>query len=140
MAARRILVVDDDDSIREVAQMSLELIGGHAVITAASGGAGLARALAERPDAILLDVMMPGLDGLDAFRLLQADPATRDIPVILLTAKLQAADHARFAELGVHGVIAKPFDAMTLADQVAEFAGWELDPAETQRPPRPTPA
>jgi CheY-like chemotaxis protein len=124
LEARRILVVDDDDSIREVAQMSLEMVGGHEVLTAACGADGLACARSERPDAILLDVMMPGLDGPATFERLQADPATREIPVILLTAKLQPTDRTRFAQLGVRAVVGKPFDPMTLADEVAEILGW----------------
>ena len=122
--SRRILVVDDDDSIREVAQMSLEMVGGHKVLTAACGADGLASARIERPDAILLDVMTPDLDGPATFERLQADPATREIPVILLTAKLQPADRTRFAELGVRAVVAKPFDPMTLPDEVVEILGW----------------
>jgi two-component system alkaline phosphatase synthesis response regulator PhoP len=80
---------------------------------------GIAKALAERPDAILLDVMMPGIDGPTTFKRLQVDPQTRGIPVILLTAKAQAADRDRFAKLGVAGVLTKPFDPMALSDQVA---------------------
>jgi len=124
MLARRILVVDDDDSIREVAQMSLEMVGSHEVITADCGADGLARARDDQPDVILLDVMMPELDGPATFERLQADPVTRDIPVILLTAKLQSADRARFAQLGVRAVLSKPFDPMTLADEVAEILDW----------------
>ena len=124
MAARRILVVDDSASIREVAQMSLEMVGGHEVLTASSGADGIARAREERPDAILLDVMMPELDGPATFERLQADPATRDIPVILLTAKLQPADRARYTDLGIRAVLAKPFDPMTLAADVAGVLGW----------------
>ena len=124
MAARRILVVDDDAGIREVAQMSLEMVGGHEVLTAASGGTAIICARDERPDAILLDVMMPGLDGPATFQQLQADPATRDIPVILLTAKLQALDRRRFEALGVSAVLCKPFDPMTLCDEIAQSLGW----------------
>ncbi len=124
MTTKRILVVDDDDFIREVAQTSLELVGGHEVFTADCGHDGLARAREDRPDAILLDVMMPGLDGPATFERLQADPATRGIPVILLTAKLQASDRARFAELGVRAVLPKPFDPMTLSDEIGEILGW----------------
>ena len=72
----------------------------------------------ERPDAILLDVMMPDLDGPATFSKLQADPQTRDIPVILLTAKAHTADRRRFAALGVAGVLTKPFDPTKLSDQV----------------------
>ncbi|MEA2156999.1 MAG: hypothetical protein QOE11_3139 [Solirubrobacteraceae bacterium] len=124
MTVRRILVVDDDDSIREVAQMSLEMVGGHEVITAGSGADGILYARDRRPDAILLDVMMPEMDGPATFGRLQADAATRDIPVILLTAKLQPADRARFAGLGVRAVLSKPFDPMMLSDEVAEILGW----------------
>lgn len=124
MAARRILVIDDDDGIREVAQMSLEMVGGHDVLTAASGRDGIARAREERPDAILLDVMMPDLDGPATFRRLQADPATCDIPVILLTAKLQPGGRSPITDLDVRAVLSKPFDPMKLADQVGEILGW----------------
>ncbi|MDX6648048.1 MAG: hypothetical protein QOK40_3775 [Miltoncostaeaceae bacterium] len=124
MAPRRILVVDDEEHIREVAQVALELVGGYDVLTAACGAEGLVQAADERPDAILLDVMMPDMDGPTAFERLRADPRTRDIPVILLTAKVQAADRRRFGELGVTAVIAKPFDPMRLADEVAQVLGW----------------
>ncbi|MEW6499331.1 MAG: response regulator, partial [Cyanobacteriota bacterium] len=77
-------------------------------------------------DAILLDVMMPDWDGVTTFQQLQANPATQHIPVLLLTAKMQAADKRRFAQLGVTAAIAKPFDPMTLADQVAKSLGWDV--------------
>jgi two-component system alkaline phosphatase synthesis response regulator PhoP len=134
MASKRILVVDDDHSIREVAQMSLEMVGGHDVLTASCGYDAVVRAREARPDAILLDVMMPGLDGPATFRLLQVDPDTCEIPVILLTAKLQPADRARFAEIGVRAVIAKPFDPMTLASEVAEILGWQRREATSGEP------
>ena len=124
MDAKRILVVDDDDAIREVAHLSLEMVGGHEVLDASCGGDALDRARGEHFDAILLDVMMPGMDGPAIFRRLQADDATRDIPVILLTAGLLPSDLARFDELGVRAVLAKPFDPMTLSDEVAEILGW----------------
>jgi CheY-like chemotaxis protein len=121
---RRILVVDDDAGIREVTQVSLELVGGHQVTTAACGRDALVQARQERPDAILLDVMMPGLDGPATFERLQAEPSTRDIPVILLTARLQSSDRARLVGLGVRAVLSKPFDPMTLPGEVAEILGW----------------
>jgi CheY-like chemotaxis protein len=76
------------------------------------------------PDAILLDVMMPDMDGVTLFGLLQNNVATRMIPVIFLTAKVQAIDLSAFADLGVAGVIAKPFDPLQLAQQVADILGW----------------
>ncbi len=93
MAARKILIVDDEDDIREVARVSLEMVGGWDVLVAGSGSVGLAEAKLGQPDAILLDVMMPDMDGPTTFHRLQSDAATRHIPVILLTAKVQAADH-----------------------------------------------
>ncbi|HEU0014886.1 MAG TPA: response regulator [Longimicrobium sp.] len=123
--ARKILLVDDEDDIREVAQLSLEMTAGWDVAVARSGPEALAMAAAERPDAILMDVMMPGMDGPTAVRRLREDPATADIPVVLLTAKTQAADRRRFDELGVAGVLGKPFDPMELAAQVAGALGWD---------------
>ena len=122
--AKRILIIDDEDDIREVAQVGLVAIGGFEVVTARSGHEGLDKAVSERPDAILLDVMMPGMDGPTTFQRLQDNADTRAIPVILLTAKVQAADRRRFAELGVMAVLPKPFDPVTLADQVAGALGW----------------
>ena len=126
MTAKRVLLVDDEPDIREVAQISLEMVAGWTVLTATSGSEAISTAVAEQPDAILLDVMMPDMDGPTTFARLQAEPRTRNIPVILLTAKVQAADQRRFADLAVRGVIAKPFDPMTLAQQVAGILEWSV--------------
>ena len=125
--AKRILVIDDAEDIREVAQVSLEVVGGWEVLTASSGREGVAKALVEQPDAILLDVMMPDQDGPTTFLQLQANNATQHIPVILLTAKALASDRRMFADLGVVSVIAKPFEPMSLAAQVAQALGWEQE-------------
>lgn len=122
---RRILLIDDDQGIREVARTVLEMVGGYAVETAASGLEGLEQARTSPPDAIVLDVMMPGLDGPETFALLQEHAETCNVPVILLTAKTQAADRTRFASLGVAGMLAKPFDPMALSDQIAGILGWK---------------
>jgi CheY-like chemotaxis protein len=122
---RSILLVDDDQGIREVARCVLEMVGGYDVETAASGREGLEKARVSPPDAIVLDVMMPGLDGPATFALLQEQPETCGVPVIFLTAKTQPADRSRFASLGVAGMLAKPFDPMTLCDQIAGILGWE---------------
>jgi CheY-like chemotaxis protein len=124
MTARRILIVDDEDDIREVAQVSLELLGHYEVLTASCGRDGVDSARAGRPDAILLDVTMPDLDGPATLAELRADPATRDIPVLFLTAKTQAAERTRLAELGVAGILTKPFDPLKLAAQVAAALKW----------------
>jgi CheY-like chemotaxis protein len=88
------------------------------------GRKGLARAAEHQPDAILLDVMMPGMDGPTTFRELRKNPATSKIPVLLLTAKVQSSDQRRFADLGVEAVLFKPFDPMTLSTQIASVLGW----------------
>jgi len=124
MGNKKILIVDDEDDIREVATMSMEMTAGWEVVGARSGAEGLQKARAEKPDAILLDVMMPVMDGPATLQKLRADPEIAALPVVFLTAKLQATDRRRLAELGAAGVLAKPFDPMTLADQVKEALGW----------------
>src|ERR1019366_632593 len=120
----RILIIDDEDDIREVAALSLETVAGWEVMVASSGAQGLIRASVYQPDAILLDVMMPGMDGPTTFRELRKNPATAHIPVLLLTAKVQSSDQRRFADLGVEAVLFKPFDPMTLSSQIATALGW----------------
>jgi len=119
-----ILIVDDEDDIREVAALSLETVAGWQVHTASSGAQGLARAIELQPDAVLLDVMMPGMDGPTTFRELRKNPATARIPVLLLTAKVQSSDQRRFADLGVEAILFKPFDPLTLATQISDALGW----------------
>ncbi|MEX0271383.1 response regulator [Leptolyngbyaceae cyanobacterium UHCC 1019] len=126
MVAKRVLVVDDEEPIQDVIQGCLEDVGGWEVLRAASGGEGVDLARSRLPDGILLDVSMPGMDGFEVLQRLQADPATQLIPVILLTARVQPEDRAKFAELAITGVILKPFDPMALVDQVAAAFGWEM--------------
>ncbi len=121
---RRILIIDDEDDIREVAALSLETVAGWTVCTANSGITGMQTAMTEQPDAILMDVMMPSMDGPTTFRQMQCTPGLSHIPVLLLTAKVQGVDQRRFAGLGVSGVLFKPFDPLTLADQMAAALGW----------------
>lgn len=121
---KTVLLVDDEDDIREVAQMSLEMTAGWKIESANNGAAGIEKALEVSPDAILLDVMMPDMDGPSTFLKMREIPALSNTPVILLTAKVQAADKERFKEIGVSGVIAKPFDPMSLANQVNEILQW----------------
>lgn len=126
MADRRILIIDDESDIREVAAMSLEAVCGWTVVHASSGPEGIRLAEAQHPDAILLDVMMPDMDGPSTLQQLRSNPAVSAIPVIFLTAKVQSSDRKRFAELGVDAVLAKPFDPMLLCSQIAEALGWNL--------------
>ena len=121
---RRILIIDDEDDIREVAALSLESVAGWEIITARSGAEGIEKAKEEKPDAILMDVMMPAMDGPTTFREMQKVPEISAIPVILLTAKVQGVDQRRFAGLGVTAVLFKPFDPLTLADQMSTALGW----------------
>ena len=121
----RILIIDDEDDIREVAALSLEATAGWDVITASSGREGIETAAREKPEAILMDVMMPEMDGPTTFKQMQSNPATAGIPVVLLTAKVQGVDQRRFAGLGVAAVLFKPFDPLTLATQISEALGWQ---------------
>jgi CheY-like chemotaxis protein len=124
MPRKRILLIDDEDDIREVATLTLELTCDWEITAAGSGLDGIALARAHHPDAILLDVMMPDLDGPSTLAALRSDDATRDIPVIFLTAKVQSSDRQRFHQLGVRGIIAKPFDPIVLGAQVAGILEW----------------
>jgi CheY-like chemotaxis protein len=122
--SHRILIIDDEEDIRDVAALSLETVAGWDVVVANSGAQGLARAIEQLPEAILLDVMMPGMDGPTTLRELRKNPVTARIPVLLLTAKVQASDQRRFADLGVEAVLFKPFDPMTLSTQISAVLGW----------------
>ena len=136
---RRILIIDDEDDIREVAALSLEATAGWETLTANSGAKGIEVAIAQQPDAILMDVMMPGVDGPTTFREMQQIPTIAQIPVLLLTAKVQGVDKRRFAGLGVAAVLFKPFDPLTLAEQIAEALHWNSEPpAQTPKVPSET--
>ncbi|MEM5492642.1 response regulator [Hoeflea sp. AS16] len=113
----KILYVDDEDDIREIAVMALELDSGIAARSCDSGAGALETATQWTPDLILLDVMMPDMDGPETLARLRQEPATSDIPVVFITARTQSEDIERFMELGATSVISKPFDPMTLAEQ-----------------------
>ena len=121
---RRVLIVDDDELILEVAQMCLEAVGGWQVTTASSGQEGLDRAVSERPDAIVMDVMMPGMDGPTAAVALRDNPATAHIPIVLLTAKAHVTGQSDLTALPVVGILGKPFDPMLLPATLASMLGW----------------
>jgi DNA-binding response OmpR family regulator len=126
-AKRRLLIIDDEDDIREVTKLSLESTTSWEVITARSGEEGLREAEDGTPDAILLDAMLPGMDGLAIIKELQVRASTRTIPVVFLTAKAQNADRMIFEKSGARGVITKPFDPMTLAGQIERLLNWSQD-------------
>ncbi|BAU64667.1 response regulator receiver protein [Stanieria sp. NIES-3757] len=121
-----ILLIDDEETIQEVVQVGIEIEVGWQVLIASSGLEGISVAQTQKPDAILLDVMMPELDGISTFSQLQANPKTQSIPVIFLTAKIQAADKNQLQGLGVAGVITKPFNSMTLASRIASILRWKI--------------
>ncbi|MDX8461985.1 response regulator [Mesorhizobium humile] len=114
----RILYVDDEDDIREIAQMSLELEPEFEVRSCASGAAALVDAAAWQPDLILLDVMMPDMDGPETLKRLAESQPTATIPVVFITARTQTHEVERYLAMGAVGVIAKPFDPMALAGDV----------------------
>ena len=117
----RILYVEDEPDIRFVAEMALQAVGGFTMITCASGEEALSAASAARADLLLLDVMMPGMDGPSTLKALRALPATASTPVIFMTAKVQAAEVAVYKALGALEVIPKPFDPMELAAQIQKI-------------------
>lgn len=130
MSTKQILVIDDEAAIQEVVQSCFEDLAGWTVITASSGRAGFAQALAAKPDAIVLDVLMADMDGIALLRQLKANPATETIPVVLLTIATDFADPQSCALLGAVGAIAKPFDPFSLVEQVAGFLGWAVGQRE----------
>jgi CheY-like chemotaxis protein len=125
---KRLLIVDDEDDIRTIIKAALEELAGWQVLEAASGQAGLQVAIAEQPDAMLLDISMPDMDGFDLFAQLQQHLATQAIPVIVLTSKVLARDRSRFAGLPLAGVITKPFNPLSLASQITDLLAWEAPP------------
>jgi two-component system OmpR family response regulator len=123
MTINNILLIDDEPDIRAIGTISLQSIGGWQVQVAESGPQGIALAAAGQPDLILLDMMMPGADGRTTLQLLQANPATKDIPVIFMTAKARRWEVDEYLAEGAAGVIAKPFDPMTLPDEIRQILG-----------------
>ena len=120
----RVLIIDDEETIQSVVKMGLSLSVDWDISSASSGQEGIALAKSEHPSVILLDVMMPDMDGLATFKVLQQDPDTQEIPVIFLTAKAQTADRQQFQATGVSGVITKPFNSLHLADQIISILNW----------------
>ena len=125
MVGRTVLVVDDDDEVREITKMALEIMGGWDVIQTDRGAKALTLAAQHLPDVILLDVMMPEMDGITVFGHLQDDIVTCDIPVVLLTAKVRVGHHQLWDDLPVAGVVSKPFNPTTLTQQIDDLvAEW----------------
>ena len=110
--------MDDENDIRRIARLSLAAVGGMEVAEAASGPEGVRKAQEELPDVVLLDMMMPGMDGPATLQVLRDNPATARIPVVFLTAKAMTSEVERLKGLGARGVLTKPFDPMKLPGQL----------------------
>ena len=118
---KRILYVEDELDIQAIAKLAIEVVGGLEIKVCSSGEEALDCAESFAPDLFLLDVMMPGLNGPDTLRALQDIPAVAGLPAIFMTAKVQPAEVLEYKALGAIDVIAKPFDPMTLSDQIKEI-------------------
>ncbi|MCC7380501.1 MAG: response regulator [Deltaproteobacteria bacterium] len=119
----KVLLVDDEEDIRKIGRVSLERVGKLDVVLAGSAAEALSVAMAERPDLILMDVMMPGVDGLAGFAAIHNVPELRDIPAIFMTARVQRAEIDQCLAAGAIGVIHKPFDPMTLPAEILRLLG-----------------
>jgi DNA-binding response OmpR family regulator len=124
MTNKRILIIDDEPGISEIVKIALKAIAGWEVLVAASGKEGINMAIAEMPDAILLDLMMPEMDGIATLEEMQTHAVLQSIPTILLTAKTQTSEQKQFAELAITGVITKPFKAPDLVQQMRYLLNW----------------
>ncbi len=123
----KVLIIDDDADIRRIAGLSLGRVGGMDVIEASGGAEGVQKAQDEQPDVILLDMMMPTMDGLETLAALRSRPATASTPVIFLTAKAVGDQVERMTSLGAAGVLVKPFDPRTLSQDVRAFVNQQRD-------------
>jgi two-component system, OmpR family, alkaline phosphatase synthesis response regulator PhoP len=127
MTTKCVLIIDDEETIQTVVKFGIRMKAGWEVLTASSGPTGIQTAQTTNPDVILLDVMMPEMDGIATFKALQSHPQTEQIPVIFLTAKAQTAEKRQFNDLGVSGVITKPFNSLDLPEQIAKILHWQVE-------------
>ncbi len=123
---KQILIVDDEEDIRDVVQASLEEFAGWQTLTAATGPEGLELARTHALDAILLDISMPHVDGMQICKELKSNPQTQAIPIIVLTAKVLPRDRQLLESLDVAGIISKPFKPLIIWEQIAEILGWNI--------------
>ncbi|MBD2093562.1 response regulator [Trichocoleus sp. FACHB-591] len=121
---KQILIVDDEADVRAIATLGLQLGAGWEVLTASSGAEGIAIAAQHHPDAILLDLMMPNMDGRATLQHLKQQPETQSIPVILMTAKVQTSEQHNFHDLDIAAVFTKPFRPLILAQQIIDALTW----------------
>lgn len=126
MTSKHLLLIDDEPTIQEVVQVGLELDTDWIISLASSGSEGVSKAEHEQPDAILLDVMMPGMDGIETFERLKKHKFLHSTPVIFLTAKAQSLQRRQLSQIGARGIISKPFNSLQLAGQISKLLGWQL--------------
>jgi CheY-like chemotaxis protein len=124
-SSKTVLLIDDEENICEIVQVCLEMFGNWKATTARSGEEALAALTTDQPDVIILDVMMPNMDGLTVLKQLKETPQLANIPVVLLTARADLTEPQKLLQLGVQGAIAKPFDPTKLADQISKIFNWE---------------
>lgn len=124
MSSRQILVIDDEEAIQEILRSCFEELAGWQVLTAGSGREGLEIAIAEQPDAIVLDLMMPGMDGFSVLKELRANASLQNTPVILLSAWASFTSPEPLTDLKVAGIITKPFEPIAMINQVAKILNW----------------
>lgn len=122
---KRILLIDDEIPLRRIVELTLYLTAGWEVLAVGSGQEGLQQAEIEQPDAILLDLMMPDMDGMTTLSRLKENTATQHIPVIVMTAKVQALYQFEYRQLGIAAIFIKPFEPTTLVQQVKAALGWD---------------
>lgn len=122
--SKQILVVDNEVYIQTVIKIALETVAGWRIRTASSGQEAIDLAIQDHPDGIVLDAMMPDMDGPSTFKKLQENPITQTIPVLLLTARLQDSDREFYQQAGIQHMLAKPFDPLQLADQIRQAFNW----------------
>lgn len=121
----KVLIIDNDPRILQVTQALLEILAGWTALTATSGKEGLVLAQQEKPDAILLDVKMPGMNGVETLQYLQQHPETQSIPVILFTSVAQDVIQQKFAHLTIAGIVPKPYDAAQLVEKIRDLLHWK---------------
>lgn len=124
---KKVLYIDDEPSMQLIVKTCLQTLGGWEVEVAKSGAEGLVKAQELKPDAIILDVNMPEMDGVACLEQLRSNVNTQAIPVVFLTSVCSITERYRFSALGAVGAIAKPFNPLTLVPQIAQFLSWNLE-------------
>ncbi|PZU96135.1 MAG: response regulator [Pseudanabaena sp.] len=124
ISRKTILLIDDEEYICEIVKLCLEVFSNWQPVTVPCCEEGLAAVANIRPDAILLDMIMPNMDGFAFLKILQANPEFADIPVVLLTNRVDLTEAQKIAELGVKGAIAKPFEPLQIVNQITKILKW----------------